>query len=50
MLIRSQDKAFLLNFNNLTAIYMEKIGKDFAIVTILKTHIHLENILQKKKP
>lgn len=32
MLIRSQDKAFLLNFNNLTAIYMEKIDKDFAIV------------------
>lgn len=32
MLIRSQDKVFLLNFNNLTAIYMEKIGKDFAIV------------------
>ena len=26
MLIRSQDKVFLLNFNNLTAIYMEKIG------------------------
>ena len=32
MLIRSQDKVFLLNFNNLTAIYMEKIDKDFAIV------------------
>ena len=32
MLIRSQDKVFLLNFNNLTAIYMEKIGKDFAII------------------
>ena len=32
MLIRSQDKAFLLNFNNLTAIYMEKIDKDFDIV------------------
>lgn len=32
MLIRSQDKVFLLNFNNLTAIYMKKIGKDFAIV------------------
>lgn len=32
MLIRSQDKAFLLNFNNLTAIYIEKIDKDFAIV------------------
>lgn len=32
MLIRSQDKTFLLNFNNLTAIYMEKIDKDFAIV------------------
>lgn len=32
MLIRSQDKAFLLNFNNLTAIYVEKINKDFAIV------------------
>lgn len=32
MLIRSQDKAFLLNFNNLTAIYIEKINKDFAIV------------------
>ncbi len=32
MLIRSQDKAFLLNFNNLTAIYMKKIDKDFAIV------------------
>lgn len=32
MLIRSQDKAFLLNFNNLTAIYVEKIDKDFSIV------------------
>ena len=32
MSIRSQDKVFLLNFNNLTAIYMEKIGKDFAII------------------
>ena len=32
MLIRSQDKTFLLNFNNLTAIYMEKIDKDFSIV------------------
>ena len=32
MLIRSQNKAFLLNFNNLTAIYMEKIDKDFAVV------------------
>ncbi len=32
MLIRSQDKVFLLNFNNLTVIYMEKINKDFAIV------------------
>ena len=32
MLIRSQNKAFLLNFNNLTVIYMEKIDKDFAIV------------------
>lgn len=32
MLIRSQDKAFLLNFNNLTAIHIEKIDKDFSIV------------------
>ena len=32
MLIRSQDKEALLNFNNLTAIYMKKIDKDFAIV------------------
>ena len=32
MLIRSQDKAFLLNFNNLTAIRIEKIDKDFSIV------------------
>ncbi len=32
MLIRNQDKSYLLNFNNLTVIYMKKIDKDFAIV------------------
>lgn len=32
MLVKSQNKTFLLNFNNLTAIYIEKIDKDFAIV------------------
>ena len=34
MLIRSQNKAFLLNFSNLSAIYTVKNGDDFIILSL----------------
>jgi hypothetical protein len=34
MLIRSQNKAFLLNFSNLAAIYTVKDGDDFIISSL----------------
>ena len=34
MLIRSQNKAFLLNFSNLTATYIVKDDEDFAVLSL----------------
>jgi hypothetical protein len=34
MLIRSQSKAFLLNFSNLTIAYIAEDGDDFAILSL----------------
>ena len=60
MLIRSQNKAVLLNFSNLAAIYTVKDGDDFIISSLegenkcmskmVQVHSWLEDIPQKQKP